>query len=255
MKNETAAGSENMRYQNVKEAIFLSRPNRFTAKCLLDGEEVAAHVKNTGRCKELLIPGTRVWLEKAASAERKTAWSLITVEKTLETGEKLLVNLDSQAPNIAAYEAAKAGTLPFTFLQGKTLKALRREVFFEDSRYDLHGETEAGRFFIEVKGVMLERDGAAWFPDAPTERGIKHLDGLCRAVQEGYRCGVLFVVQMERADYFSPNRQTHAAFGEALQRAAKAGVEIIAMCCRITPEEIHITHSIPVRLREEEKGS
>lgn len=236
-----------MRYQNIREAVFLSRPNRFTAKCLLDGEEVAVHVKNTGRCKELLIPGTRVWLEKAASSERKTAWSLITVEKTQENGEKLLINMDSQAPNTAAYEAVQAGNLPFSFLQAP-LKRLRREVFFEDSRYDLYGETENERFFIEVKGVTLERNGAVLFPDAPTERGIKHLDGLCRASKEGYRCGVLFVVQMERAAYFAPNTETHAAFGEALRRASAAGAEILAMCCKITPEEMTITHPIPVRL-------
>ena len=237
-----------MRYLNMKEAVFLSRPNRFTAKCLLDGAEVSAHVKNTGRCRELLIPGTRVWLEKAESPERKTAWSLITVEKTLETGEKLLVNLDSQAPNTAAYEAAKAGKLPFSFLKDRELKLLRREVFFGDSRYDLYGETEEERFFIEVKGVTLERNGAVFFPDAPTERGIKHLDGLCRAAKEGYRCGVLFVVQMERAEYFAPNIETHAAFGEALCRASEAGAEILAMCCHITPDEMTITDPIPVKL-------
>ena len=137
-----------MRYQNIREAVFLSRPNRFTAKCLLDGEEVVVHVKNTGRCKELLIPGTRVWLEKAASPERKTAWSLITVEKTLGNGEKLLINMDSQAPNTAAFEAAQAGDLPFSFLKAP-LKTLRREVFFADSRYDLYGET--GRFFFRMR--------------------------------------------------------------------------------------------------------
>ena len=237
-----------MRYQNIREAVFLSRPNRFTAKCLLDGEETAVHVKNTGRCRELLIPGTRVWLEKAASPERKTAWSLITVEKTLESGETLPVNLDSQAPNAVAYEAAQAGKLPFSFLRDKELKLLRREVFFENSRYDLYGETQEERFFIEVKGVTLERSGAVFFPDAPTERGIKHLDGLCRAAQEGYRCGVLFVVQMERAEYFAPNSETHAAFGDALHRAEVSGVEVVAMCCHVTPEELSVTHSIPVRL-------
>ena len=239
-----------MRYQTVEQGVFLSRPNRFIAHCLLHGEEVTVHVKNTGRCRELLIPGTTVWLEKAGSVSRKTAWSLVTVEKKLENGETLLVNLDSQAPNAVAFEAAQAGVLPFSFLKGTPPLFLRREVYFEDSRYDLYGETADTRFLIEVKGVTLEHGGAVYFPDAPTERGVKHLEGLCRAVNAGYRCGVLFVVQMERASFFAPNIQTHAAFGDALRRAKKCGVEILAMCCQVQPDEMRITHSIPVELPE-----
>lgn len=238
-----------MRYQTVRRAVFLSRPNRFVALCRLDGEEILVHVKNTGRCRELLVPGAWVWLEQAPpSSGRKTAWSLTCVEKLLKNGESLLINMDSQAPNAAALEAAREGRLPFTFLENTAPLLLRREAFFEDSRFDLYGETEKERFFIEVKGVTLERGGGAYFPDAPTQRGIRHLEGLCRAVRKGYRCGVLFVVQMQSASFFAPNDETHPAFGEELRRARAVGVELAAMCCHVTPERMDISHSIAVRL-------
>ncbi len=236
-----------MRYQNVQRAVFCHRPNRFLAVCRLGDETVTAHVKNTGRCRELLLPGAAVWLEPAATAGRKTAWSLIGVEKRLQNGE-MLINLDSQAPNQVVWEAVQQQRMDLSFLKGQKLVSVRREVVFEDSRYDLGGETPEGPFLVEVKGVTLERDGAVLFPDAPTKRGLKHLDGLCRAVKAGYRCGVVFVVQMEQASFFSPNDETHPAFGQALRRAQQQGVEIAAYCCRVRPDTLEIAGQLPVRL-------
>lgn len=237
-----------MKYNLTKKAVFLCRPNRFIAECLLDGKEITAHVKNTGRCRELLVPGYTVWLEYSSSPARKTCWSLIAVEKPSSDGI-LLINMDSQAPNAAAYEALLNGALPFSFLSaGKAPQSVKRETVFEDSRFDLSGRENGRDFFIEVKGVTLEQDGAVFFPDAPTERGVKHLNGLKRASLQGICCGVLFVVQMKDAEYFAPNWKTHSAFGQALQQAQKEGVELLAMCCRVEPDSISISHKIPLHL-------
>ena len=239
-----------MKYHLTQKAVFLRRPNRFISECLMDGKEITAHVKNTGRCRELLVPGYTVWLEYCDSPARKTKWSLVAVEKPA-AGGLLLINMDSQAPNGAAYEALLQGKLPFSFLTaGKPPETVKREKVFEDSRFDLSGRAGERDFFIEVKGVTLEQDGMVSFPDAPTERGVKHLEGLRRACRQGYRCGVLFVVQMEKARGFSPNWGTHPAFGQALIQAEKDGVELIAMCCKVEPDRMEISHTIPVWLEQ-----
>ena len=226
-----------MRYGEVKRGRFLARPNRFVAHVELEGERVVCHVKNTGRCRELLTSGAAVYLERAENPARKTPYDLIAVEK----GD-LLINMDAQAPNKVFGEWAAAGR----FLPGLT--ALRPEFTWEDSRFDFRLEDHLGPCFVEVKGVTLEQDGLALFPDAPTERGVKHLRGLRRAVEQGYRAAVFFVVQMKGPKSFSPNDATHPAFGEALRRAAAAGVEIYAYDCRVTPSSLALDAPVEVLL-------
>lgn len=221
-----------MKYDNAVSAVFLSRPNRFIANVLIDGTEETVHVKNTGRCKELLIPGCTVYLSRSANPERKTKYDLIAVEKIRENAPPLLVNMDSQIANDAAHEWLKKG---FLFSPNAEI---RREVFCGDSRFDFFVRDGERQAFIEVKGVTLESDGIASFPDAPTERGIKHLGELARAKQAGYDCFVLFVIQMKEIHIFRPNDTTHKAFGDALRAAKAAGVNIIAMDCIITPDSI-----------------
>ena len=237
-----------MRYQNIHKAVFLSRPNRFIAKVLLEGEELTVHVKNTGRCKELLIPGCTVYLEKSDNPARKTAYDLVSVEKPLADGGIKLVNMDAQAPNKLFQEWAGAGY----FRPGLTL--LRPETTFENSRFDFYweagraGSNPARRGFVEVKGCTLEEDGWTYFPDAPTERGVKHLRELIRARKQGYEAAVCFVIQMADVKGFSPNDRTHPEFGAALRDAGGAGVEIIAWECAVTPKEVYITTGVPVEL-------
>lgn len=224
-----------MRYGEILPAVFLSRPNRFIAHVLVKGEEVVCHVKNTGRCRELLRPEARVWLEKGTNPKRKTAYDLVTVEK----GHRL-VNMDAQAPNKIFGEWAlrlEAG-----------IHSVRPEVAFEDSRLDFLLETEQGRHYVEVKGVTLEEGGHVFFPDAPTERGVRHLHTLMRAVEQGHRATVFFVVQMADVLDFSPNDSTDPAFGQALRQAAAAGVQVLAFTCQVTPEEVTMDHQIPVIL-------
>ncbi|MBQ9099090.1 MAG: DNA/RNA nuclease SfsA [Clostridia bacterium] len=231
-----------MHYPHVVRATFLSRPNRFIAHVLLEGEEVIAHVKNTGRCKELLLPGCTVYLSVSDNITRKTKYDLIAVEKHREGKEPLLINMDSQIPNDVAAEWLRTGLL---FPSGVTL---RREVRWGDSRFDFYMECEDRKAFLEVKGVTLEQDGVARFPDAPTERGIKHLRELIACMAEGYEAYVLFVIQMKEIQRFCPNDQTHKAFGQALRQAAKAGVNILALDCCVTPDSIVADRSIPVSL-------
>ena len=224
-----------MRYGEILPAVFLSRPNRFIAHVLVEGEEVVCHVKNTGRCRELLRPEARVWLEKGTNPKRKTAYDLVTVEK----GHRL-VNMDAQAPNKIFGEWAlqlEAG-----------IRSVRPEVTFEDSRLDFMLETEQGRHYVEVKGVTLEEGGHVYFPDAPTERGVRHLHTLMRAVEQGHRATVFFVVQMADVLDFSPNDSTDPAFGQALRQAAAAGVQVLAFTCQVTPEEVTMDRQIPVIL-------
>lgn len=224
-----------MRYGEILPAVFLSRPNRFIAHVLVEGEEVVCHVKNTGRCRELLRPEARVWLEKGTNPKRKTAYDLVTVEK----GHRL-VNMDAQAPNKIFGEWAlqlEAG-----------IRSVRPEVAFEDSRLDFLLETEQGRHYVEVKGVTLEEGGHVFFPDAPTERGVRHLHTLMRAVEHGHRATVFFVVQMADVLDFSPNDSTDPAFGQALRQAAAAGVQVLAFTCQVTPEEVTMDRQIPVIL-------
>ncbi len=250
-----------MRYNNIHDGLFLSRPNRFIARVLMDGKEETVHVKNTGRCRELLIPGCTVYLERSENPARKTAFDLVAVKKETPRGP-ILINMDAQAPNRLFQEWAEAGR----FRTGLTL--LRPETAWGNSRFDFYWEGEdrnalkpAPAFpsarsdpgstlkgFVEVKGCTLERDGWTYFPDAPTQRGVKHLGELLRAKREGYEAAVCFVVQMGGADGFSPNDATHPAFGEALRRAADGGVAVMAVACAVTPEEVHITGPVPVRL-------
>lgn len=224
-----------MRYQEVRKATFLARPNRFIAHVELDGERMICHVKNTGRCRELLVPGAEVWLEKGTNPNRKTAWDLIAVRK----GERL-INMDAQAPNKVFSEWADRFE--------PELLSLRGEYTYGQSRLDFCLETAAGLHLVEVKGVTLEQDGHTRFPDAPTERGIKHLQELIHAVREGYRASAVFVIQMEDVVDFAPNDVTHPAFGAALREAAAAGVEVVAVNCRVTPDSLEILDRIPVVL-------
>lgn len=225
-----------MRYQRVIPGKFLSRPNRFIALVEVGGETVVAHVKNTGRCKELLVPGVTVYLQRADAPARKTLYDLIAVEKG-----SLLINMDAQAPNKVFAELARSGVL-----SGLTL--LRPETTWGSSRFDFYWESAAEKGFVEVKGVTLERDGGAYFPDAPTERGVKHLKELTAARQQGYQAAVCFVIQMKGVDFFSPNDETHPEFGDTLRMAARSGVDIWAYDCLVTPDTLSIDAGVPVRL-------
>ena len=226
-----------MRYQNITKGTFLARPNRFIAHVLVDGETVVCHVKNTGRCAELLRPGVPVYLEKSRNPARKTAWDLVAVEK----GD-LLINMDAQAPNRVFLEWAQSGH----FRPGLTL--LKPETTFGASRFDFYWETALDRGFVEVKGVTLEEDGVVRFPDAPTLRGVKHLEELAAARQAGYQAALCFIVQLAGAKYVQPNDVTHPQFGQALRQAAAAGVEVFALGCSVTPDSLTAMDPVPVRL-------
>ena len=221
-----------MRYANLHEGIFLERLNRFVARVEIDGCEECVHVKNTGRCAELLVPGNRVYLEKSNVAARKTAYDLVAVEKKIPGGVRL-VNMDSMAPNKAAREWLEAGGMG-------AMEKLRAEVTIGDSRYDFCAEQDGRRVVIEVKGCTLEENGVARFPDAPTERGVKHVRGLIELAKQGCRCIVLIVIQMKGVHVFQPNWQTHAEFGQALAEARAAGVEIVAVDCDVIPGQVVI---------------
>lgn len=226
-----------MQYGKILPARFLSRPNRFVARVEAEGEELVCHVKNTGRCRELLVPGATVWLEESPNPSRKTKFDLIAVEK----GERL-INMDAQAPNKVFGEWAAAGG----FREGLTL--LRPETTYGSSRFDFYWESSKSRGFVEVKGVTLEEDGVVRFPDAPTLRGVKHLDELVKAREAGYEAAVCFVIQMADVAYFAPNDVTHPEFGQALRQAAQAGVEVLAMDCVVTPQSLTMGTSVPIRL-------
>lgn len=226
-----------MRYRQVISGRFLERPNRFIAYVETEQGIERVHVKNTGRCKELLIPGAVVYLEKSANSARKTACDLIAVRK----GE-LLVNMDAQAPNkVFAEWVANGG-----FLQDVT--SIRSEYTFGDSRLDFCLETSKGLHFVEVKGVTLERDGEACFPDAPTERGIKHIRELQKAVEQGIDATLFFVIQMQGMHSMRPNDITQPAFGMALREAAANGVNVCAYDCAVTPESLVMRQPVPVIL-------
>lgn len=232
-----------MRYPNLTEGIFLSRPNRFIAKVLVDGREETVHVKNTGRCKELLVPGCRVFLERSDNPARKTAYDLVTVEKAAYGDQPArLINMDSQAPNRLFEEWARAGH----FLP--ELSLLRPETKWGNSRFDFYWEKGERKGFVEIKGCTLERDGWTYFPDAPTERGVKHLEELLAARAAGYEAAVCFVIQMAGVEGFSPNDETHPAFGTALRNAAAGGVRVLAYECDVIAGEVRITKEVPIRL-------
>lgn len=235
-----------MRYKNIVKGEFISRPNRFIANVKIDGEIYKCHVKNTGRCRELLVPGCEVWLEHCKSENRKTEYSLITVNKNGK-----LINMDSQAPNNAAEEWIKGGGLI------PDIQLLKREQKWGDSRFDFYFETENEKAYAEVKGVTLEENGVVMFPDAPTERGVKHVKELCRLKEEGFGAYLIFVIQMKNVKYFTPNIKTHREFAEALWQAEKAGVSIVAADCFVTPDTMEIRDRVKVILRDESsaKGS
>ncbi len=232
-----------MTYENIVEGSFLSRPNRFTARVLLEGKETVVHVKNTGRCRELLLPGARVILSRAAAGTaaeassgkaagkparktaRKTAYDLIGVYK-----DGKLFNIDSQAPNKVVRE----------WLEGQGFDLIRPEYTFGESRVDFYMERGEERYLLEVKGCTLEIGGVGYFPDAPTERGVKHLRELTRAQKEGWHAAVAFVIQMEGVSEVRPNLATHPEFGEALTEAARAGVKILHLKTRVAPDSLVI---------------
>lgn len=225
-----------MYYTNMTPGIFLSRPNRFIAHVQIDGETQIVHVKNTGRCRELLPAGAEVWCQRSDNPSRKTKYDLITVRK----GSRL-INMDSQAPNIAAKEWLLSGGL------GKA-ENVKAETTHGDSRFDFSFTLDGKPCFLEVKGVTLENDGVCAFPDAPTERGTKHLRGLQKCVEEGFGGYVLFVIQMSDAAYLHPNDATDPAFGKALREAAAAGVQILAVDCAVTENTMTIRDFVSVKL-------
>ncbi|MBR1607623.1 MAG: DNA/RNA nuclease SfsA [Clostridia bacterium] len=220
-------------YEHVIPAEFLARPNRFIARVRIDGREETVHVKNTGRCRELLIPGARVWLAAGANPARRTRYDLVAVEKG-----GLLINMDSQAPNKAAAEA-----LPRLFPE---ITGLRPEAVFGDSRLDFCADTGERKLYVEVKGCTLEEEGVALFPDAPTERGVKHLHELENAVRAGHDAALLVVIQMKGVRVFRPNRRTHPAFADALLHARDAGVQVLARDCLVTPDSLTLDQAVKV---------
>ena len=231
-----------MRYKNIINGKFISRPNRFIAYVDIGGKEEKVHVKNTGRCKELLISGCDVYLAVSDNPERKTKYDLIATEKVLEEGRTILINMDSQIPNdVAAEWLAVCGM----FSSGAIIK---REVTFGNSRFDFYIEDGERKAFLEVKGCTLEKDGIALFPDAPTERGIKHINELCECVRAGYEAYILFVIQMKGVKEFRPNDETHKAFGDALRDAAHCGVKVLAVDCVVAQEGLSIDSFVKVEL-------
>ena len=225
-----------MKYDNMVEACFLNRPNRFIANILVDGEEKVCHVKNTGRCKELLQENATVYVQQFDSPRRKTAYDLIAVQK----GQRL-INMDSVAPNKVFGEYLAAGGLGFV------PERIRPEYTHGDSRFDYYFEHGGKAAFCEVKGVTLEEDGIVRFPDAPTERGLKHLRGLMACVREGYKAWVVFIIQMENVRHFEPNYQTHREFGLLLKQAQDQGVKLLALDCKVTPDTL--TAGKPVEIK------
>lgn len=230
-----------MNYKNIVQGTFTARPNRFIAKVLVNGKEETVHVKNTGRCKELLVPGSTVYLEKSDNPQRKTAYDLVAVRKITENGE-ILINMDSQIPNACCAEFLPSSGL----FSGEA--EIKREVKFGNSRFDIFVSDNNKKTFIEVKGVTLEKDGLALFPDAPTERGVKHINELMSAVSEGFEAYIIFIIQMTGVHGFSPNRVMQPDFADALLRAEKAGVKILAFDCLVTPDSITVLNPVRVIL-------
>ncbi len=229
-----------MKYEHTEKAIFLERPNRFIAYVNLDGRTETVHVKNTGRCKELLIPGTEIILEKSGNPARKTKYDLICVRKAGRW-----INMDSQIPNKAAEEWLLKGSL---FPEEIHVK---REKIYGNSRFDLYVESSRRKAFMEVKGVTLEENNIARFPDAPTQRGLKHVEELIHCIQDGYEAYLLFVIQMKGLTCFEPNWNTHPEFGEALIDAQNAGVKLLAYDCFVTENLMEIRDPVPINLKKE----
>ena len=215
-----------MRYSNITKGTFLDRPNRFIAHVEMDGRRETVHVKNTGRCRELLLPGAEVWLTAPGTEGRKTKYDLVTVRK--ENG--MLVNIDSQAPNAVVRE----------WLERQGYDVIIPEYTYGDSRIDFYLERGMEKTLMEVKGCTLEIDGIGYFPDAPTDRGVKHLRELANAVKNGYRTVIAFAIQMDGITEVRPNVQTHPEFGAAMQEAAEAGVEILFLPCHVETDQLTI---------------
>ena len=227
-----------MEYDRVVPAIFLSRPNRFIALCQIGEQIKKVHVPNTGRCAELLKPGARVLLHPAAHSTRSTAYTLVSVYKN-----DRLINLESTAPNRLVGEALSEGTLLF---KSEQVRLVKPEVKLGGSRFDFYLETDSYKGYLEVKGCTLEENGVCLFPDAPTLRGLRHLKELTALAAAGTAAGVIFVVQMEQADYFAPNRRTQPAFADALAAAEQAGVSVEAFTCRVAPCRVVLDRPLPV---------
>jgi len=226
-----------MTYPNIYAATFLSRPNRFIAEVDIDGKVEIAHVKNTGRCKELLTRGAVVYLVSSDNNLRKTRFDLVSVQK----GSRL-INMDSQAPNAVFLEYLKSGS----YLEHPSL--IKREAKYGGSRFDFYIETDERKVFIEVKGVTLEEDGVVLFPDAPTLRGVKHLEELTECIRNGYKAQIVFVIQMAGVRYFTLNKATHPRFAEALVSAQVAGVKVTALDCNVTPDSLSIRGQVRIQL-------
>lgn len=226
-----------MKYEGICKGEFVSRPNRFIANVIIDGRLETVHVKNTGRLRELLVPGAVVYLQRSHQAGRKTKWSLISVEK----GERI-VNIDSQAPNKVVFEWLSKGGLPFD------VTGIKPEFAYGSSRVDFLVNTGTDKILIEVKGVTLENDGVAMFPDAPTERGVRHLRELCGSLDEGFAAAVIFVIQMEGVRHFKPNEKTHREFADTLCHVSKRGVKVLAFDCRVGTDHMYINDPVQVVL-------
>jgi sugar fermentation stimulation protein A len=222
-----------VKYEEIYKGEFVSRPNRFIANVIIDGRLETVHVKNTGRLRELLVPGAAVYLQRHHKTERKTKWSLISVEKG-----KRIINIDSQAPNKAVYEWLSNGGAPFD------VTAIKPEFVYGGSRVDFLVSSGDERTLIEVKGVTLEKDNVAMFPDAPTERGVRHLRELCASLDDGFRAAVIFIIQMEGVKYFTPNARMHREFAEALSQVSKKGVQVLAFDCRVGTDHMYINDRV-----------
>lgn len=226
-----------MEYKNITRGIFISRPNRFIANVEIDGGIKVCHVKNTGRCRELLIPGVEVFLEHFPGTSRRTEYDLIAVKK----GE-MLINIDSQAPNKVFGEWVKSSNF------FNNLSKIKPEYTYGKSRFDFYIEADGKRILAEIKGVTLERDGIVLFPDAPTERGVKHLKELVEARKQGFEGFIFFIVQMNNCKYFTPNRETHPEFADALSEAKRMGIGVYALSCDVTENSLTIRDFVTVNL-------
>lgn len=232
-----------MEYKKIVRGEFITRPNRFIAYVKVNGQEEIVHVKNTGRCKELLIPGATVYLELSDNPHRKTKYDLVMVEKQCDKfSQPRLINMDSQAPNKAVGEWLNNGT----YIQNPQL--VRPETKFGNSRFDFYVETKDQKIFVEVKGVTLEKDGVVRFPDAPSVRAVKHLEELIQSVGQGFEAYVFFLIQMDRVDQFQPNDVTHKLFGDTLRKAKKAGVHILAYDSVVWEKGMKVGNPVPVVL-------
>ena len=226
-----------MLYKNIRQAKFINRPNRFIANIEIDGEIEVCHVKNTGRCKELLIPNATVFVQEFNSSKRKTKYDLISVYKG-----RRLVNIDSQAPNKVFHQWAMESNF------FKDINFIKPEAKYKNSRFDFYIETARSKIFTEVKGVTLEENGVALFPDAPTERGVKHINELINSLDNGYEAWIVFIIQMKDILYFTPNVKTHEAFGKSLEEAQRRGVNIIALDSNVTKNSITVGDFVKVKL-------